>query len=299
MYLTHIVQENENFDNIKELLKTKFQISDRLLLKLKNNNKILLNNKPANIKLPVNINDIITVLLDLEEDNSNIVPTKIDLNILYEDDCFLILNKPANMPIHPSMLHYENSLSNGVKYYFDTINLKKKIRPVNRLDKDTSGIVIFAKNEYVQECLIKQMQNNTFVKEYIAICDGVLNETSGTINKPISRKADSIIERCIDENGDVSITHYNVTACNNNLSVVNIILETGRTHQIRVHFASIGNAVLGDTLYGCASDLISRQALHSYKVSFIHPISLEKMEIIAPLYDDMKFVINEKIVKNK
>ena len=299
MYLTHIVQKNENFDNIKELLKTKFQISDRLLLKLKNNNKILLNNKPANIKLPVNINDIITVLLDLEEDNSNIVPTKIDLNILYEDDCFLILNKPANMPIHPSMLHYENSLSNGVKYYFNTINLKKKIRPVNRLDKDTSGIVIFAKNEYVQECLIKQMQNNTFVKEYIAICDGVLNETSGTINKPISRKADSIIERCIDENGDVSITHYNVTACNNNLSVVNIILETGRTHQIRVHFASIGNAVLGDTLYGCASDLISRQALHSYKVSFIHPISLEKMEIIAPLYDDMKFIINEKIVKNK
>ena len=299
MYLTHIVQENENFDNIKELLKTKFQISDRLLLKLKNNNKILLNNKPANIKLPVNINDIITVLLDLEEDNSNIVPTKIDLNILYEDDCFLILNKPANMPIHPSMLHYENSLSNGVKYYFDTINLKKKIRPVNRLDKDTSGIVIFAKNEYVQECLIKQMQNNTFVKEYIAICDGVLNETSGTINKPISRKADSIIERCIDENGDVSITHYNVTTCNNNLSVVNIFLETGRTHQIRVHFASIGNAVLGDTLYGCASDLISRQALHSYKVSFIHPISLEKMEIIAPLYDDMKFIINEKIVKNK
>jgi len=299
MYLTHIVQENENFDNIKELLKTKFQISDRLLLKLKNNNKILLNNKPANIKLPVNINDIITVLLDLEEDNSNIVPTKINLNILYEDDCFLILNKPANVPVHPSMLHYENSLSNGVKYYFDTINLKKKIRPVNRLDKDTSGIVIFAKNEYIQECLIKQMQNNTFIKEYIAICDGVLSETSGTINKPISRKADSIIERCIDENGDVSITHYNVTACNNNLSVVNIILETGRTHQIRVHFASIGNAVLGDTLYGCASDLISRQALHSYKVSFIHPISLEKMEIIAPLYDDMKFVINEKIVINK
>jgi len=299
MYLTHIVQENENFDNIKELLKTKFQISDRLLLKLKNNNKILLNNKPANIKLPVNINDIITVLLDLEEDNSNIVPTKINLNILYEDDCFLILNKPANVPVHPSMLHYENSLSNGVKYYFDTINLKKKIRPVNRLDKDTSGIVIFAKNEYIQECLIKQMQINTFIKEYIAICDGVLSETSGTINKPISRKADSIIERCIDENGDVSITHYNVTACNNNLSVVNIILETGRTHQIRVHFASIGNAVLGDTLYGCASDLISRQALHSYKVSFIHPISLEKMEIIAPLYDDMKFVINEKIVINK
>jgi len=299
MELKYKICKDDCYSNLKELLKNYFFISDRLLLRLKRSNNLYINGVSSSVNALLNIGDIITINLDFIEETPNIVPTNIPLDIVYEDDALLIINKPAGIAVHPSMEHFEDSLSNGIKFYFNKIDLKKKIRPVNRLDKDTSGLVVFAKNEYIQECLIKQMQNNTFIKEYIAICDGVLSETSGTINKPISRKADSIIERCIDENGDVSITHYNVTACNNNLSVVNIILETGRTHQIRVHFASIGNAVLGDTLYGCASDLISRQALHSYKVSFIHPISLEKMEIIAPLYDDMKFVINEKIVINK
>lgn len=104
--------------------------------------------------------DEVSILIDFEEDNSNIVSTKMDLNIIYEDDSYIVINKPSNTPVHPSMMHYENSLSNGLKYYFEKIGLKKKIRPVNRLDKDTSGIVIFAKNEYIQECLIKQMKKN-------------------------------------------------------------------------------------------------------------------------------------------
>lgn len=120
--------------------------------------------------------DKISFLIDFEEDNSNIVPTKMDLQIIYEDDAYIVINKPSNLPVHPSMLHYENSLSNGLKYYFDKIGLKKKIRPVNRLDKDTSGIVVFAKNEYVQECLVRQMKSKIFKKEYLAICDGVFEE---------------------------------------------------------------------------------------------------------------------------
>ena len=293
MKLNYTIKTNESFQNIKELLKVKFQISDRLLLKLKTKNKIFLNNTPANIKLPVNSGDTIEVILDFEEDNSNIVPTKMNLNIIYEDDFLLVLNKPAGLPVHPSMLHYENSLSNGIKYYFDSINLKKKVRPVNRLDKDTSGIVIFAKNEYIQECLIRQMKTNSFTKEYIAICNGKLENNTGTINKPISRKPGSIIERCINDNGDYAITHYDVICSNNNLSIVHLILETGRTHQIRVHLSSIGNAIIGDKLYGNSSNLISRQALHSYKVSFIHPITLTKIKLVAPLYSDMKCIIEE------
>lgn len=120
--------------------------------------------------------DKISFLLDFEEDNSNIVPTKMNLKIIYEDDAYIVINKPCNMPVHPSMLHYNNSLSNGLRYYFDELGLKKKIRPVNRLDKDTSGIVIFAKNEYVQECLVRQMKSKTFRKEYLAICDGIFEE---------------------------------------------------------------------------------------------------------------------------
>lgn len=292
MKLSYTIKSNEYFDNIKEVLKTKFEISDRLLLKLKTNNKIFLNGKATNIKTPVNSNDIVEILMDFDEDNTNIVPTKMKLNILFEDDSLLILNKPAGFPIHPSMLHFEDSISNGVKYYFDSIGLKKKIRPVNRLDKDTSGIVIFAKNEYVQECLVRQMKRNEFIKEYIAICEGVLAKTSGVINQPIARKENSIIERCIDSKGDIAITHYDVIKSNQNLSVVHLKLETGRTHQIRVHMAYIGNSILGDTLYGKASNLINRQALHSYKISFVHPVTHKRIKLTAPLFEDMEKIIN-------
>lgn len=291
MNLKYIVKENDSFTNLKEVLKTKFNISDRLLLKLKTNNKILINSSSSGIKDFVKPGDIVEVLLDIEEDNSNIVPTKMDLNILYEDDGLLIINKPAGYPIHPSMLHFEDSISNGIRYYFDTINLHKKIRPVNRLDKDTSGVVIFAKNEYIQECLVRQMKQNKFTKEYIAICEGTLPSTSGTIDEPIARKDNSIIERCVSPNGDKAVTHYDVMKSNGSLSVVHVKLETGRTHQIRVHMAHLGNAVLGDTLYGSTSKLIARQALHSYKVCFEHPISHKNIELIAPLFDDMEKII--------
>lgn len=293
MKLTYIIKENEQFNNIKEVLKTKFEISDRLLTKLKKNNLIFINDSVANVKAPVNSNDIVEISLDYNEDNTNIVSKKMDLKIVFEDDSILVLNKPAGLPVHPSMLHYEDSLSNGVKYYFDSINLHKKIRPVNRLDKDTSGLVIFAKNDYIQECLVRQMKSGEFRKEYIAICEGALPHSSGTVDAPIARKEGSIIERCVNSFGDTAITHYDVLKCNEFISVVHLVLETGRTHQIRVHMAHIGNPIIGDTLYGHSSELINRQALHSYKVSFIHPIKKEKIELIAPLFDDMKMIIDK------
>ena len=291
MNLKYVVKKEDHFDNVKGVLKTKFEISDRLLLKLKKNNLIFLNNSVVNIKAPVNSNDIVEISLDYDEDNTNIVPTKMDLKIIFEDDWLLILNKPAGYPIHPSMQHFEDSISNGVKYYFNSIGLNKKIRPVNRLDKDTSGIVIFAKNEYIQECLVRQMRDNIFIKEYIAVCKGKFESLSGTITAPISRKDGSIIERCVAEDGEYAITHYDVIKSNSELSEVHLILETGRTHQIRVHMAYIDHSIVGDTLYGCTSNLIDRQALHSSRVEFFHPITHEKIEFIAPLYEDMDNLI--------
>ena len=158
MDLRYVVKEHDCYTNVKEVLKAYFHISDRLLLKLKNSKNIFLNGEPTYVSKSIKTNDVIIVRIDFIEDSSNIVPVKMDLNILYEDEYYLVINKPPHLPVHPSMLHYENSLSNGVKYYFDSIGLKKKIRPVIRLDKDTSGIVIFAKNEYIQESLIKQMK---------------------------------------------------------------------------------------------------------------------------------------------
>ena len=292
MKLKYLVKSNDNYINVKEVLKAYFKISDRLLLRLKNSKNIFLNGSPTYVSKEIKTDDEITVIIDFVENSSNIVPTKMNLDILYEDEYYLVINKPVNLPVHPSMLHYENSLSNGVKYYFDSICLKKKIRPVNRLDKNTSGIVIFAKNEYIQECFVSQMKSKDFQKEYIAICDGIFDKKSGTINLPIARKEGSIIERCVSSDGNTAITHYEVLKELNNISVVKCLLETGRTHQIRVHLSSIGHPILGDTLYGSANTNISRQLLHAYKVRIIHPITKEKAEYIAPVPVDMKKFIN-------
>ena len=229
--------------------------------------------------------------MNYEEENDNIVPTKMELNILYEDDGLLILNKPAGIAVHPSILHFSDSLSNGVRFYFDSISLKKKIRPVIRLDKDTSGIVIFAKNEYIQECLISQMKFKNFQKEYIAICSGIFDNKKGTVNLPIGRKDGSIIERCIRLDGDTAITHYEVTSEHSNYSVVKCLLETGRTHQIRVHMSAIGHYILGDTLYGEHDSKFKRQLLHAYKIKFIHPIKNTPVEYIANIPDDIAKLI--------
>ena len=146
MKLTYVVPNNTNYTSVKEVLKAEFLMSDRLLLKLKKMQNILLNNHPIYVQHPISPQDVITCRLDYKEDNSNIVPTPIPLCIVYEDDAYLVVNKPFGVPIHPSFDHYTDSLSNMVRFYFDKIGLCKKIRPVNRLDKDTTGLVIFAKN---------------------------------------------------------------------------------------------------------------------------------------------------------
>lgn len=281
----YICIEDESL-SINSILKNKIQISTKLLTKLIKLKKIYLNNIPVDTRIKAKSNDLLTIDFNYAEDNSSIVPTKMDLNIIYEDEWFLVLNKPAGIAIHPSRMHFSDSLSNGVKYYFDLINLSKKIRPINRLDLDTSGLVVFAKCEYVQECCIKQMQENNFKKTYICLVNGFLTPLNGKIDLPIARKENSIIERYINSNGRKSITYYKTLQKFNNYSLVECTLETGRTHQIRVHMSAIDHSLLGDTLYGNSSNIINRQALHSYKISFIHPVTFKKIELIAPIPND-------------
>lgn len=292
MELKYIVRENDNYKNINEILSSEFHFSTRLTTKLIKSNKIFLNGKICDTRSNIKYGDVIIVDLNIIEDNTNIVPSKMDLDILYEDEWFLVINKPAGIAIHPSQLHYDNSLSNVVKYYFDLIGLKKKIRPVNRLDFNTSGLVIFAKCEYIQEEFSKQMQNNIFKKEYLCITEGFLENKKGTIDLPIARKEGSIIERCINRNGQKSITHYEVIDEFKNYSLVKCKLETGRTHQIRVHLSNISHPLLGDTLYGNSSELITRQALHSSKIILIHPISKKQLCFKSNLPHDMQKLVH-------
>ena len=265
--------------SINQILKKEFDISNRLFTKLLQKNCVTCNGKTCDTRNKVNIGDEITIDFSYEEENSNIVPTKMNLNIKYEDEWLIVLDKPKAQATHPSILHYDDTLSNGLKYYFDNINLHKKIRPVNRLDYNTSGLIVFAKNEYIQDCLIKQMEKNIFKKKYIALVHGLLKEKNGQINLPIARKSGSIIERCISENGKKAITKYELLEEKGNLSLVKCTLITGRTHQIRVHFSAIGHPLVGDTLYGEKNDTIDGQILHCSEIEFIHPITKTQLSI--------------------
>lgn len=264
--------------SIKQILKEKLRVSENLVVKLKKNNKIFINNSPVYISHKIFLGDILTVDLDFNENSDNIIPNKnINLDIIFEDEYMLVINKPAGIPVHPSISHFNDSLSNGVKYYFNSKGINKKIRPVNRLDKDTSGIVIFAKSEYIQEFLVQEMKKGNFKKYYIAILEGKLKEKQGTISAPIARKENSIIEREINENGDTSISHYKVLKESDKYSKTEFLLETGRTHQIRLHSKYIGHPIVGDFLYGTRDRNINRHLLHAYKVEIIHPITKKSL----------------------
>lgn len=287
MFLEYIVN---NEKSIREVLIVHYHFSNRYCLHLKINNNIYLNDDNQLIYLDkvVNNGDKVSIKLDDEENNCNILPKFVPLDILYEDDYIIALNKPPHMPVHPSLEHFDDSLSNGLKFYFDSINLKRKIRPINRLDKDTSGIVLFAKFPFIQYSL----QN--YNKEYITIVNGRI-ENDGVIDKPIARKNNSIIERCVSDEGKNAITEYkvlrNFSISHKEYTMLRCILHTGRTHQIRVHFRYIGHSILGDTLYGEKSNLIDRQALHASKITFLHPVTKKEIMISCTLPDDMKKII--------
>lgn len=250
MLLKYIVGDNKN---LRSILKDELNISSRLFNKIKNK-YVFVNGEHAIYYKDLNVNDVVEVDFGYDDENYNNIVSNpnIKFEIVYEDEWLLIVNKGVNLPVHPSLNHYDISLSNGIRAYFDKIGLNKTVRLVNRIDKDTTGLVVIAKCEYIQECLIKQMNDDSFIKEYIAIARGLV-DSSGVIDFLIARKDGSIIERCVDlARGENAITNYVRLNYNPELdiSLVKCRLLTGRTHQIRVHFAYIGHPLLGDSLYG-------------------------------------------------
>ncbi len=287
----YTIQENDK--SVKEILLNELNFSRRLCSKLEENGKILLNNKPVRLKKRVYIDDVLTIYFEDEEDDEY-DPIEMPLKILYEDESMLIVDKPPFMVVHPTKSHFYDTLANGVRYYFDSHNIKSKIRLVNRLDMNTSGIVIIAKNSFIHNELSKQMKENSVEKYYYAIAEGTIIQDKGTINAPITRLNDDDIMRVVDASGKESITHFEVIDRFNNMTLLSLKLETGRTHQIRVHLKHIRHPIIGDSLYNKESSLINRQALHCSEMSFTHPITKKRINIKAELPDDFKKVIENK-----
>lgn len=233
------------------------------------------------------------LIVTIEETGcSEIIPVDLPFPIAYEDEDILVINKPANMPIHPSLGNYENTLANAAAYYFAQKNEDFIFRCVNRLDRDTSGLTILAKHYLSAAILHTQVTAREIHREYIAIVVGEDIDDEGTIDLPIGRAAESVIERKVDfENGQRAVTHYRVLERKNGLAKIWLKLETGRTHQIRVHMSAIGHPLIGDWLYNPENKTMARQALHSYRLQFIHPITKEMMDFVSDIPEDMKSVL--------
>lgn len=220
-------------------------------------------------------------------DSDGIVPVSMPLSILYEDEDILVINKPADMPVHPSIGNYTNTLANGVAAYLDAKDEHSPFRCINRLDRDTSGALILAKNAFSAAVLSTQMRNRQIRRTYLAVVEGI-TPPNGTISAPISRVDDSVIERHVDLlHGEPAVTHYERLETKNEHSLLEIHLETGRTHQIRVHMGYIGHPLPADYLYHPVYDCFKRQPLHSLQLEFRHPVTDKPMCLLAPVSEDM------------
>lgn len=275
------ISSKDNGRQIRDFLRD-FGVSSALLTKLKNTE----NGITKNGELARTIDKILTGdTIKISIENRGKMPEKLitdDVKPVYNDEDILVLNKPAFMPVHESRNHRGDTLANAAACYMDS---DTAFRAVYRLDRDTSGLVLIAKNELAACKLAGKIH-----KDYYAVCSGVL-KGKGTIDLPIRRVCESIIERGVFSDGEKAVTHWEAVSNKSNTTLLKINLETGRTHQIRVHFSHLGYPLLGDTLYGGNTDLIKRQALHCKTICFTHPITNKEMAIECDFPNDFKGLI--------
>lgn len=293
--ITYEIDTEQEHFTILQFLKKKLYTDKAIIALKKTPEGILKNGIWAYVNEKLSSGDILTINFLEEDISENIVPEKLDIDIVYEDADILVINKPYDMPIHPSQNHYTGTLANALAYYFGQKKLPFVFRCVNRLDKDTSGLTIICKNQLASGILSDMVSRREIKRTYLAICEdnGTL-PAEGTIDAPIARKEGSTIERVVDfTNGERAVTHYKMLEHNldKHLALISLQLETGRTHQIRVHMKHIGHPLIGDGIYGAETNRINRQALHSYSLEFMHPITLEKMIFMQDLPCDMQSLL--------
>lgn len=292
--LEYTVSLEEAGVTIKDFLRQKGYSRQNIVELKKQERSILVNGVWEYVTYRLQLGDLLQICMK-EKASEKIAPVNLPFPILYEDEDLMVIDKPADMPIHPSLNNYDNTLANAAAFYFNQKGIPFRFRCINRLDRDTTGLTVLAKNMVSCSILQEQMLKREIKREYLAIADGYIEEDSGIITAPIGRRDGSTIERMIDyENGERAITHFKVLERMADATLLSLILETGRTHQIRVHMASIGHPLLGDFLYNPKDQRMNRQALHAWHLSLKHPIAGERMEWEADIPSDMKTVLESR-----
>lgn len=292
--IDYIIDEDSAGLRVEQFLRRK-RYSGQNLSEIKRMPKsILVNGVHYYMRQELSKADHLQVRICETKNSEKIPPTNLPLNIIYEDEDLLVLNKPAGMPIHPSLNNYTNSMANALAYYFQSQGKPFIFRCCNRLDRDTSGLTIVSKHLVSGSILSDMTKYREVHREYLAIARGSVTPSEGTIQAPLGRKEGTIIERTVDwEHGEDAVTHYKVVKEANGHSLVSLRLETGRTHQIRIHMKYLGYPLIGDYLYNPDMEYMTRQALHSHHMEFTHPITGEHMSFTAPLPEDMARVMQE------
>ena len=293
---------------VLELLHS-LSLSSKMIKALKyRDDGILVNGEHKTVRYVLKENDVVSLALDDDRSSKNAPPSNTPIDIIYEDSEIIAINKPPFMPTHTSHNHHDDTLANAVAGYFQRQSVPFVFRPINRLDRNTSGIVLIAKNKYSAALLTREMKERKFKKSYVAYLEGELGEpdvtveymgmTLGAIDKPIRRAKESIIFREVcshgDQNAEEALTYYRILQSSKECTEVEVWPQSGRTHQLRVHFASLGHPIMGDDLYGSESAHIKRHALHARTLEFSLPPSIEKIAeptrsiiLTAPIPEDM------------
>jgi 23S rRNA pseudouridine1911/1915/1917 synthase len=292
-WIEHEVEDLEQGKTVEEILRGPLQVSGRMIQRLTRSRGVLHNHRPGRLSRSVRAGDVVAARIGGAEEPT-LQPVRMDLSIVYEDDDLLVVDKPAGLLVHPTSPSHHRTLAHGIAHYFESRGVAARVRPVHRLDRDTTGLLLIAKTAYAHQHLDRQLREGNLTREYLAAVEGSLQSLEGTITAPIGRVPGKPQLRRVAAGGQPATTRWRVQESLEGATLVRARLETGRTHQIRLHFAQAGHPLIGDVEYGARKDpYLNRYALHSWRVTLHQPRTGEVVSVEAPLPADLIALIRQ------